>query len=147
MRALILKALAEAGIGADLYGSIGRASDAFPRPPYAALIVDRGLPDGDGVDFVRRLRHAGCVTPCLMLTARDAVHDRIAGAGADDNLAKPFFMQGVAIAWQGPVCLTVVGTSAGHRAVGGDSTTLVFNRVFARLHFHPIYFADQQTSR
>ncbi len=95
MSALILKALAEAGIGADPYASIGQAAGAFLRVPYAALIVDRGLPDGDGLDFVCRLRQAGCVTPCLMLTARDAVHDRIAGleAGADDYLAKPFSME------------------------------------------------------
>src|SRR5690606_38348782 len=62
---------------------------------YALAIIDRGLGDGDGLDLVRRLRAAGQQMPCLMLTARDALHDRVAGleAGADDYLPKPFAME------------------------------------------------------
>lgn len=50
------------------------------------------LPDGSGLDFLRRLRAAGDVTPVIILTARDRISDRIAGlnAGADDYLVKPF---------------------------------------------------------
>jgi len=60
--------------------------------PYAAVVLDRGLPDGDGLDLLRRMRAEGQSTPCLILTARDAIHDRIDGleAGADDYLPKPF---------------------------------------------------------
>jgi len=60
--------------------------------PPDAVILDLGLPDLDGVEVCRRLRSAGDDTPVLMLTARDAVHDRVAGldAGADDYLVKPF---------------------------------------------------------
>jgi DNA-binding response OmpR family regulator len=61
---------------------------------YGAMVVDRGLPDGDGLTFVRRCRAAGLHTPCLILTARDALHDRVQGleGGADDYLTKPFEM-------------------------------------------------------
>jgi two-component system response regulator MprA len=57
-----------------------------------ALVLDIGLPDIDGLEVCRRLRRAGNRVPILMLTARDAVADRIAGldAGADDYLVKPF---------------------------------------------------------
>lgn len=59
---------------------------------YDAVILDLMLPDIDGVDVARRLRGGGIATPLLMLTARDALHDRLRGldAGADDYLPKPF---------------------------------------------------------
>jgi two-component system, OmpR family, response regulator MprA len=61
------------------------------RPPDA-VILDIGLPTTDGLDVCRRLRAAGDDTPVLMLTARDAINDRVQGldAGADDYLVKPF---------------------------------------------------------
>ena len=61
------------------------------RPPDA-MILDIGLPTIDGLDVCRRLRSAGDDTPVLMLTARDAINDRVQGldAGADDYLVKPF---------------------------------------------------------
>ncbi|HXQ19968.1 MAG TPA: response regulator transcription factor [Acidimicrobiales bacterium] len=57
-----------------------------------AMVLDLGLPDLDGLEVCRRLRSAGDDTPVLMLTARDAVNDRVQGldAGADDYLVKPF---------------------------------------------------------
>jgi two-component system response regulator MprA len=57
-----------------------------------AVVLDIGLPEVDGLEVTRRLREAGDRTPILMLTARDAVADRIDGldAGADDYLVKPF---------------------------------------------------------
>jgi len=57
-----------------------------------AIILDLQLPDIDGLEVCRRIRKAGDVTPILMLTARDAVNDRVEGldAGADDYLVKPF---------------------------------------------------------
>ena len=61
------------------------------RPPDA-VILDIGLPVVDGLEVCRRLRAAGDDTPVLMLTARDAINDRVQGldAGADDYLVKPF---------------------------------------------------------
>jgi two-component system response regulator MprA len=57
-----------------------------------AIVLDLQLPDLDGVEVCRRIRRAGDATPILMLTARDAVNDRVEGldAGADDYLVKPF---------------------------------------------------------
>lgn len=59
---------------------------------YAALVLDLGLPKRDGLDVLRRLRAAGNAVPVVILTARAAVEERVAGldAGADDYLAKPF---------------------------------------------------------
>lgn len=57
-----------------------------------AIVLDLQLPDIDGLEVCRRIRRAGDVTPILMLTARDAVNDRVEGldVGADDYLVKPF---------------------------------------------------------
>jgi DNA-binding response OmpR family regulator len=57
-----------------------------------AIVLDIGLPDVDGLEIARRLRARGSTTPIIMLTARDALTDRVAGldAGADDYLTKPF---------------------------------------------------------
>src|SRR5918998_1801046 len=66
-------------------------AEVAARPPDA-VVLDIGLPDVDGLEVCRRLRGAGERVPVLMLTARDAVEDRIDGldAGADDYLVKPF---------------------------------------------------------
>ncbi|MDL5031710.1 response regulator transcription factor [Pelomonas sp. APW6] len=60
--------------------------------PYDALLVDWQLPDGSGVEWVRRLRDRGESLPIIVLTARDRLQDRIQGldSGADDYLVKPF---------------------------------------------------------
>jgi two-component system OmpR family response regulator len=65
---------------------------------YDAMILDLMLPDIDGVIVTRRLRDEGIATPILMLTARDALHDRLQGldAGADDYLTKPFAFEELA---------------------------------------------------
>jgi DNA-binding response OmpR family regulator len=92
---LIARALAVSGIEVDTFGRADSAAAALMAGGYAVAVVDRGLPDGDGLDLVKRLRLAGHRVPCLMLTARDALHDRVAGleAGADDYLPKPFAME------------------------------------------------------
>jgi two-component system OmpR family response regulator len=60
--------------------------------PYDALLIDWQLPDGSGIDWIRRLRARKVATPILVLTARDLLSDRIHGldSGADDYLVKPF---------------------------------------------------------
>src|ERR1700736_2885495 len=91
---LLAKALLNAGIETDIFDRMEPALLAVRDNDYAVLVSDRGLPDGDGLDLVRRLRAADIRTPCLMLTARDALHDRVKGleSGADDYLPKPFSM-------------------------------------------------------
>jgi len=60
--------------------------------PFAAMVLDRRLPDGDGVELLARLRRQGVATPALVLTAHGTVQDRVEGldSGADDYLVKPF---------------------------------------------------------
>src|SRR6202050_4390403 len=69
-----------------------RALEEIAIRPPDAVILDIGLPTIDGLDVCRRLRAADNDTPVLMLTARDAINDRVQGldAGADDYLVKPF---------------------------------------------------------
>ncbi|WP_339526594.1 response regulator transcription factor [Pseudomonas sp. EA_35y_Pfl2_R111] len=91
---LICKGLAGAGIAVDVVSRVDAAWAAIQQLSYQAMILDRGLPDGDGLSLLQKLRKAGRGLPCLVLTARDALHDRVEGldAGADDYLAKPFAM-------------------------------------------------------
>lgn len=68
------------------------AAAACRGEPFDALLVDWQLPDGSGLQWLRRQRAQAVATPALMLTARDQLHERIEGldAGADDYLVKPF---------------------------------------------------------
>lgn len=71
------------------------ASDALCETAYEAVVLDLGLPDGDGLGLLQQWRKAGFNEPVLVLSARDAVEDRIKGldVGADDYLSKPFSME------------------------------------------------------
>lgn len=77
---------------ADHVSTAKEAQHALDNGHFDMLILDLGLPDSDGMMLVRRWRASGCMLPVLILTARDAVEDRVAGlqAGADDYLVKPF---------------------------------------------------------
>jgi DNA-binding response OmpR family regulator len=92
---LVCKKLSIAGIAVDVFERIDTAWAALQKIPYQALILDRGLPDGDGLILLKRLLQANHNIPCLILTARDILHDRVEGleAGADDYLPKPFEME------------------------------------------------------
>jgi len=110
LAALLQRALREEGHPADV---TGRGEDALwmaRATPYDAIVLDIMLPDLDGFEVVRRLRSREVWTPVLMLTARDAVADRVSGldAGADDYLTKPFAFDELlarlrAVARRGPV--------------------------------------------
>lgn len=92
LRALIARGLTEDGHVVDTLGD-GTDVEAFARAtPYDVLILDLNLPGEDGLSVLRRLREGNTTTPTLILTARDAVEDVIAGldCGADDYLRKPF---------------------------------------------------------
>ena len=84
--------LEHAGYSVDPVPNGTDALDYALSGGYDALILDWMMPGKDGVRVLRELRAAGIPTPCLMLTARDAAEDRVAGldAGADDYLPKPF---------------------------------------------------------
>ena len=89
----ILKSgLQRAGFAVDVMHRCADAREALAVTVYDATILDLGLPDGDGLDLLAELRAAHNCVPILVLTARDAVEDRVSGldAGADDYLIKPF---------------------------------------------------------
>lgn len=84
--------LESAGYSVDFVHNGEDALDYAQAAEYDGIILDWMMPAPDGVEVLRRLRAKGISTPCLLLTARDAVEDRVAGldAGADDYLPKPF---------------------------------------------------------
>ena len=147
LAALVARALREEGHPADV---AARGADALwmaASAPYDAIVLDIMLPDLDGFEIVRRLRAKQVWTPVLMLTARDAVADRVGGldAGADDYLTKPFSFEELlarlrAIARRGPVerpTVFDVGDlkldPAAHRAWRGDVELDLSTREFALL--------------
>ncbi|MDQ0513139.1 response regulator [Ancylobacter amanitiformis] len=92
LRELVGDTIRGAGWRLDAVGSVAQAQEALATTRYDLVLLDLGLPDGDGLTVLRDLRRARDPTPVLALTARTAVDERIAGldAGADDYLGKPF---------------------------------------------------------
>jgi len=91
---LVAAALKQAGFTVDAVGTVADAAAALPVNAYDGVVLDLGLPDGDGLRLLTDLRCRPESPPVLVLTARDTVEDRVAGldAGADDYLVKPFAM-------------------------------------------------------
>src|ERR1700716_3639771 len=109
LASLIRKALREQGMLADVAINGEDALWMASATPYDVLVLDVNLPGIDGFEACHRLRVDGIRTPILMLTARDAVDDRITGldTGADDYMVKPFdfnelFARVRALARRGP---------------------------------------------
>ncbi|WP_279339925.1 response regulator transcription factor [Sphaerisporangium perillae] len=92
LREALQSSLEFEGYGVGLAKDGAEALDALGRDPYDLVLLDVMMPKVDGLTACRRLRAAGNQVPVLMLTARDAVGDRVSGldAGADDYLVKPF---------------------------------------------------------
>jgi two-component system OmpR family response regulator len=92
MAALLRRGLQEEGLVADVAPTGEQALAHATHPAYDVIVLDVMLPDIDGLEVCRQLRSRQVRTPVLMLTARQAVHARVAGldAGADDYLLKPF---------------------------------------------------------
>jgi two-component system OmpR family response regulator len=110
MAAAIRRGLRFEGIVVDLAEGGEEAIRLVGATDYDAVLLDVMLPDLDGFETCRRLRSRGIWVPILMLTARDAVEDRVRGldTGADDYLTKPFSLAEVlarlrALARRGPV--------------------------------------------
>ncbi|HEV7461432.1 MAG TPA: response regulator transcription factor [Solirubrobacteraceae bacterium] len=94
-RQAITRALTLDGYRVDDVGGGAEALERLADGGMDAIVLDVSMPAPDGLEVSRRLRDAGDRTPILMLTARDAIDDRVAGldAGADDYLVKPFALQ------------------------------------------------------
>lgn len=92
---LLAKGLKTAGYEADRLSTVEEARAVLSTTFYAALILDLGLPDGDGLELLREIRQRGNPIPVLVLTARGGLNDRVQGlrSGADDYLVKPFALE------------------------------------------------------
>ncbi len=89
---LVSRALAKDGHRVAIAKSVREANEHIADDEHDIAILDLGLPDGDGLEWCRRVRGEGAMFPILVLTAQSAVAKRVEGldAGADDFLAKPF---------------------------------------------------------
>jgi two-component system response regulator TctD len=92
---LLRRGLSQSGFDTDSVSTAADAVHVLSTMRYAAIVLDLGLPDDDGLSVLRELRRRGDATPVLVLTARDGVSDRVTGLrdGADDYMAKPFAME------------------------------------------------------
>lgn len=92
LRQSLCRGLREEGYQVSEATTLAEANRQIESHLPQALLLDRMLPDGDGVEILRRLRSEGRTIPTLILTARDSVQERIKGldSGADDYLVKPF---------------------------------------------------------
>jgi DNA-binding response OmpR family regulator len=127
---LIVAGLAREGFTVDWRATLDDAFEARALAPYDAVLLDLGLPDGDGLDLIRRMRRERDATPVLVLTARGELGDRVAGldTGADDYLVKPFDVAELAARCRALLrrpgaCLGVV-LQAGNLALDTVSRTL-----------------------
>jgi DNA-binding response OmpR family regulator len=84
--------LSGAGYAVDWVGSAEKAIEALGADAFDAAIIDIGLPRSDGLELTRQMRQTGHTLPVMILTARDALQDRVQGLdmGADDYMVKPF---------------------------------------------------------
>ena len=92
LQELLADPLRRAGYGLDAVGTVAELLSSVAVVQYDLIIVDLGLPDGDGLSAIRSLRSLGHATPILIITARGSVEDRVIGldSGADNYLIKPF---------------------------------------------------------
>lgn len=92
---LVASGLRAAGYEADIVSNAAEGRTALHEVTYAAMILDLGLPDSDGLSVLQELRSQMNPLPVLVLTARGGLHDSVTGlrSGADDYLAKPFAME------------------------------------------------------
>lgn len=94
LAAIVAEALGGAGFAVDHVSTAEDAAAAADALSYDAIVLDLGLPDGDGLGVLTGLRRSGRTLPILVLTARDGLDDRVKGLnlGADDYVLKPFEM-------------------------------------------------------
>jgi two-component system OmpR family response regulator len=140
-------ALADAGYAVDHAPDGEEAQFLGETEPYDAVILDLGLPKVDGVSVLERWRRENMATPVLILTARGAWSEKVAGfdAGADDYLTKPFHLDELfarirALIRRGPVVRPIVLTvgdlrvdTAAHRCWRGDTEIVLTSKEYALL--------------
>jgi DNA-binding response OmpR family regulator len=133
--ALLGRELRGLGHTVDAVGFVEEALLAARANDYALIVVDLGLPDGDGLDLVREMRRRSIDAPILMLTARRRVEDRVVGlsSGADDYLVKPFAIPEMraraAALLRRPSRLRSARTSIANVVVDGDALEVTVDGV------------------
>jgi len=92
LAAAIAEAMSRAQFNCEIATNLREAQNKVSGADYDLMLLDLSLPDGDGLDFLRKLRAEAIRTPVIVLTARGGLNDRISGLddGADDYLVKPF---------------------------------------------------------
>lgn len=92
IRSFLERALGEAGYQVDAVGTAKDAEALALEGVHDVMVIDLGLPDGDGLDLIQRCRAQGSNAPVLILSARRSVNERVQGLeqGGDDYLVKPF---------------------------------------------------------
>jgi DNA-binding response OmpR family regulator len=93
--ALLKQGLGGAGFTVDVLTTAREATAALDAGRWDVIVLDRGLPDGDGIEVLTEMRRRGDTTPVLILTAHGSLKDRVGGLqnGADDYLVKPFALE------------------------------------------------------
>lgn len=129
--AFLARGLEEEGHSVEVASSLREARTAIALSAPDLLLADRQLPDGDGLVLVRELRAKGAGFPVLVLSARDAVQDRVEGlyGGADDYLVKPFSFDELLARIAALTRRTAIPGAP--TSVGGLTIDLVRDRVFA----------------
>ena len=149
LAAVVARGLREEGHGVDHESTLRGADEAMTVNDYDVVVLDLGLPDGDGLALCRQLKARGVVSKVIVLTARDALADKVAGldAGADDYLAKPFDFPELAARVRALLrrpsgvlspMLTAADLSldpAAHRVVQGGVVIPLTAREFSLLHY------------
>ena len=120
----------------DLAPTLAYARDLLATMPYDLILLDLGLPDGRGIDFLRSLRAKGSVTPVMILTAHDRITERIEGlnAGADDYMVKPFDLAE----------LSARIAAVARRYAGNPNPLITLGRLEIDLAAHAIHGPDGQ---
>lgn len=131
------------GIVCDIFASGRLGEQALSAAPYDAVILDLNLAETDGMEVLQHWRNQGINTPVLILTARDALPDRLAGlnASADDYLGKPFALDEV-IARLHALIRRSQGIS--HAEISFGQLSINLNSCSASLHGQPLNLTQRE---
>jgi len=139
----LAEALGREGFRVDALGAAEPALAVLGNTAYDLAIIDIGLPGMSGLDLIRQLRQRGALTPVLILTARDALDDRVVGLdiGGDDYLTKPFLLQELMARIR---ALIRRSRAAASLALSVGALELDVQRHEARLHGKPLELTGRE---